>query len=99
MLVRPATTTWLINFTPAASLTLAPTTQKGPTSTSSASSAPASTIAVGCTLELGIIRIQNHGADLGLGDHLPIHLGFTIKAPSAATAANLAHMVVKMIAR
>src|SRR5262245_17316139 len=98
MLVRPVTTTWLISLTPRASFTSGPTTQKGPISTSSASSAPGSTIAVGCTLELGIIRIQNHGADLGFGDHLPVHFGFAIKPPGAAAAANLAHMVVKMVA-
>src|SRR5262245_40288991 len=97
MLVRPATTTWLISLTPRASLTSGPTVQKGPISTSSASSAPVSTIAVGCTLELGIIRIQNHGADLGLGDDLPVHFGFAIKPPGATAAANLAHMVVKMV--
>src|SRR5262245_31781772 len=98
MLVRPATTTWLINLTPAASLTLAATTQKGPTSTSSASSAPGSTIAVGCTLQLGIILIQDHGTDLGLRHHLPVDLGLAIKSPGASAAANLAHMVVKVIA-
>src|SRR5262245_49813976 len=98
MLVRPVTTTWLISLTPRASFTSGPTTQKGPISTSSASSAPVSTIAVGCTLELGIIGIQNHGADLGFGDHLPIDFGFAIKPPSAAAAANLAHMVVKVVA-
>ena len=47
MLVWPSTTAWLTRRTPAARVTLGPTVQKGPISTSSASWAPGATMAVG----------------------------------------------------
>src|SRR4026207_168982 len=97
--VRPVTTTWLLSSTPSASATWLPTRQNGPMRTPSPSRAPDSTMAVAWTSHFGIIRIQDHGADLGLGHHLPVHLGLAIEPPGAAAAAHLAHMIVQLIAR
>src|SRR5581483_2228020 len=98
MLVRPDTTAWLTSSTSSASATSPPTKQNGPTRTPSPSLAPASTIAVACTSHFGIIRIQDHGADLSLGHHLTVHLRLTVESPGPAAAPHLAHMVVQLVA-
>src|SRR5581483_1287027 len=99
MVVRPTTTAWLSSTTPSLSTTSAPTWQKGPIRTSSPSRAPASTIAVAWTSHLGIIRIQDHGADLGLGHHLTVHFRLAVEAPRTSAAAQLLHMIVQLVAR
>src|SRR4026208_1213818 len=99
IVVRPVTTTWLLSSTSSPSATWLPTTQNGPMRTPSPSRAPDSTMAVAWTSHFGIIRIQDHGADLGLGHHLTVHLGLAIEPPGAAAAAHLAHMIVQLVAR
>src|SRR5687767_1381436 len=98
MLVRPATATWLTSSTSSASATSLPTRQKGPIRTPSPRRAPTSTMAVGCTSDFGIIRIQDHGADLGLGHGLAVDLGLAVEAPRTAAAAHLLHMIVQQVA-
>src|SRR5262245_47519055 len=99
IVVRPATTTWLLSSTPFASVTVLPIWQYGPIRTSSPRAAPSSMTAVGCTLGCDIFLIQDHGADFGLGHDLPVDLGLAVEAPRASAAANLPHMVVQLIAR
>ena len=43
------------------------------------------------------LRIDQR-ADLGLGHDLAVHLGLAVEAPGAAAAADLAHMVVQLVA-
>src|SRR5262245_60038683 len=99
MLVRPVTTTWLASSTPSPSDTWLPTRQNAPMRTPSPSRAPGSTMAVAWTSHLGIIRIQDHGAHLGLRHHLPVDLGLAVEAPGATAAAHLAHMIMQQVAR
>src|SRR5690606_5348713 len=107
MVVRPATTTWLISSHSSPSVTSGPTTQYGPIFTPAPSLAPDSTMAVGWIWAsanhvldgLCLGSIVDHGADLGLRRDVAIDPGLAVEPPRAAAAADLAHVEEYLVPR
>src|SRR4051794_20773402 len=105
IVVLPASATWLMSSQPAPSSTSRPMEQNGPILASSPTFAPGSTMAEGWTLYSGILGgqclgfrgVDDHGADLGLGDDLAVDLGLAVKPPRAAAAADFLHVIQELV--
>src|SRR3546814_2355543 len=73
---------------------------QGPTTTSPASSAPDSTMAVGWISAIRAPRslVEDHGAVAGLGDEHPVDAGAPLELPDGGARTHLLHMDVHLIA-
>src|SRR3546814_12732013 len=74
---------------------------QGPTTTSSASSAPDSTMAVGWISATRAPRslVEDHGAVACLGDEHSVDAGAPLDLPDGSASTHLLHMDVTLIAR